>query len=66
MVVEARNQLVLGAVLTPGSDEAIVRVNMRAAMDRIFDEHADRLKRWDGSRKGLGAVDDVLESLLRR
>lgn len=66
LVVEARNQLVLGAVLTKGSDEAIVRVNMRAALDRIFDENADRLKRWDGSRKGLGGVDDVLESLLRR
>ena len=66
LIIEARAQLALGAVLSKGADEAIVRVNMRAALDRIFDEHAEQLKRWDGSRKGLGDVDDVLESLLRR
>ena len=66
LAVEGRAQLFLGAVLEPSADEAIVRVNMRAALDKAFDGNAEALKRWNGSRAGLKGVDDALERVLKR
>jgi hypothetical protein len=61
LAVEGRSQMVLGAVLEPGVDEAMVRLAMRAALDRVFDANAAVLKRWDGARGELKKVDDLLE-----
>ncbi len=63
LAVEGRAQMVLGAVLEPGVDEAMVRLAMRAALDRVFDANAAVLKRWDGARGELKKVDDLLEAV---
>jgi len=39
-------------------------MQMRAALDAVFDANALPLKRWDGSRAELKGVEDALEGVL--
>jgi len=63
-LVEARSQLVLAALPEPGANAAALRMQMRAALDAVFDANALPLKRWDGSRAELKGVEDALEGVL--
>jgi hypothetical protein len=65
IAIEARAQLMAGAVLVNGVDEDAARERIRRALDLIFDNNAGALKRWDGSRSSLKGVDDVLEGAFK-
>lgn len=64
-LVEARSQLVLAALPESGANAAALRMQMRAAIDAVFDANALPLKRWDGSRAELKRVEDLLEKILK-